>query len=104
MLAVPHISTRKAKLLGLGAAILGALLWGCFIELYIYFDYTRPHVVDAAAGRLYALNNHGSIAYLTGNEHHFLYALEWTAWGLFLVAAVLHQYCRRRAKVEESGS
>jgi hypothetical protein len=101
MLAMPQISARTATILGWVAAALGALSWGCFIELYIYFDYTRPHVLDRAAGRLYALNNHGSIAYLTQKEHFLLYAFEWASLGLFLVAALL-QYYKRRASVEES--
>jgi len=59
-------------------------------------DSTRPHMVDVAAGRIYALNNHGSIAYLTREEHTFLYSFEYLAIGLF-VAAAFFQYWMRRA-------
>jgi hypothetical protein len=60
-------------------------------------DSTRPHDIDVAAGRVYALNNHGSIAFLTRGEHIFLYFFEYAAIGLFIVAAVL-QYSIRRAR------
>jgi hypothetical protein len=84
--------SAKAKIiLGRVLAGAGAVSWLTFIETYIYFDHTRPHALDVPAGRLFALNNHGSIAYLTHGEHLFLYSFAWVA-GLFFVAAVfLHR-------------
>src|SRR5580692_3109022 len=71
--AVAQPSKSKTTILGRCVVILAAILWGCFFELYIYMDSTRPHDIDVAAGRVYALNNHGSIAFLTRGEHIFLY-------------------------------
>jgi hypothetical protein len=63
------------------------LLWVAFFSLRFYFYKTRPHVVDASAGRTYPLKNYGSVAYLTGNEHNLLQALGWS--GVFLGIVVL---------------
>jgi hypothetical protein len=94
--AVAQMSPKKITILGRCVAILAAIAWVCFFELYIYLEYTRPHAVDVAAGRIYALSNHGSIAYLTRSEYWFLYSLEYVAIGLFIVAAIF-QYKLRRA-------
>ena len=95
-----QLSTRRATILGRSAAALAVALWVCFFELGIYFDHARPHVLDAAAGRVYALNNHGSIAYLTRGENYLLRGLEWGGMGFISVAA-LFQYLMRRANVPE---
>jgi hypothetical protein len=71
-------------------AHVGTTRWYPFFELYIYMNYTRPHKIDVAVGRIYSLNNHGSIAYLTRSEHTLLYAFACVAGALFVVAAVLH--------------
>jgi hypothetical protein len=94
--AVARQSAKKITILGRCVVILAAISWGCFFELYIYLDYTRPHVIDVAAGRIYVLNNHGSMAFLTRGEQIFLYSFEYAAIGLFIVAAFL-QYRMRRA-------
>ena len=96
-----QLSARNATILGRCAAALALVLWVGFFELDIYFDYARPHVLDAAAGRVYALNNHGSIAYLTRGENNLRLGLEWGAMGFICVAA-LFQYLVRRAKVPGS--
>jgi hypothetical protein len=62
-------------------------------------DHTRPHKIDVAVGRIYSLNNHGSIAYLTRSEHTLLYAFAYVAGAFFVVAAVLH-YATRATNVE----
>ena len=43
--------------------------------LWMYYDSSRPRAADAPAGRIYRLETHGSIAYLTRSEHVLLYAL-----------------------------
>ena len=90
MLIFARMSTRTKTVVGRCAAGLAAISWISFIELYIYFGYTRPRKIDVAAGRIYSLNNHGSIAYLTRAEHFFLYALACLAGAFVVVAIVLH--------------
>jgi hypothetical protein len=51
--------------------------------------------MDIATGRIYTLNNHASIAYLTRGEHMALISLQWAAAGLFLIAWLLRYYVRR---------
>jgi hypothetical protein len=102
MLEKKHLAVERLPaviILGRCAAILATIAWVCFFELYIYLDYTRPHVVDYPAGRIYALNNHGSIAYLTRTEYWFLYTFEYVAIGLFIVAAIFQFKLRRANQV-----
>jgi hypothetical protein len=90
MLTFSQMSLKAKTNVARCAGALGLISWICFIELYIYLNYTRPHNIDVAAGRIYSLNNHGSIAYLTRSEHIFLYTFACVAAALFVVAAVFH--------------
>ena len=74
--------------MGRCAAVLGVISWIAFIEPYIYLAHTRPHRIDVAAGRVYSLNNHRSIAYLTRGEHLFMYAFAYAA-GVFIIMSVV---------------
>ena len=84
------MSLKTKTLVAHCAGALALISWICFIELYIYLDYTRPHKIDVAVGRIFSLNNHGSIAYLTHSEHAFLYAFAYLAGAFFIVAAVFY--------------
>jgi hypothetical protein len=90
MLAFSQISLKTKTIVGRCAAALALVSWISFIELFIFLAYSRPHKIDIAAGRIYSLNNHGSIAYLTRSEHAFLYAFAFVAGAFFVVAAILH--------------
>src|SRR6266853_1921518 len=94
MFSVAPMSIKTRTIVGRCAAVLALISWISFIELYIYLAYTRPQKIDVAAGCVYALNNHGLIAYLTRTEHVFLYAFAYAAGALALVAAVLHSGTR----------
>jgi len=56
----------------LGAAFLGTL----FLNLYLPYEYaaTRPRVSVPSEGRVIALNNHGTVVYLTSAEDMLLFA------------------------------
>jgi hypothetical protein len=90
MLTFSQMSLKTKTVVARCAAALALISWICFIELYIYLDYTRPRKIDVAAGRIFSLNNHGSIAYLTRSEHTFLYAFAYVAGAFFVAAAVFH--------------
>jgi hypothetical protein len=94
MLTVAKMSMKTRIKVGRCAAVLGAMSWFFFIELFIYLAYTRPHKIDVAAGRVYSINNHGSIAYLTRAEHVFLYAFAFVAGALVIIAAISHNVTR----------
>ena len=95
-LAMAQMSAKTTTTIGRCVAILALTLWFCFCGLYVYMDSSRPHKIDVSAGRIYTINNHGSIAYLTREEHAFLYSFEYVAIGLFIVAAFF-QYRMRSA-------
>ena len=90
------MSAKAKTLLVRVLAGAGAISWFSFIELDIYFDHTRPHTFDSVAGRAIALNNHGSIAYLTRGENMFLYAFAWAAASFFVAAVVLDRTAKNR--------
>src|SRR5438132_1492508 len=48
---------------------------------YVWYDYayTRPRVPRPDQGRIYALNTHGLVVYLTKEEQFRLYLLEGTS-------------------------
>jgi hypothetical protein len=60
---------------------LGLGLWYFAFFLWHYFNAHGMRTSDSASGRVYPLNTHGSVVYLTWCEHYFLY-------GLMLVSVV----------------
>jgi hypothetical protein len=56
------------------------MAWGCFYYLTNHYDRTRPTVAQDECGRVYSLNSHGHIVYLTTTEQYRL---------RFLVAAAV---------------
>src|SRR6266436_7131209 len=58
-------------------------------SLWTYYDYTRPHAAEPSAGRIYALQTHRSIVYLTGQEQFMLNLLIWIAAPIFVLAILL---------------
>ena len=68
-----------------------AISWIGFIALQIYYGDTRPRLPDEMCGRIYPLNNHGAVVYLTKSEQVALWCLEGGAFTLFVVAASLRR-------------
>jgi len=60
-------------------------------DLWLWNRYaaTFPSLADATAGRVYPLNTHGHIVFLTTAEHTRLYALIFSSVTLFLVAVLI---------------
>ena len=75
------------KVLEGAAAYVSVALGIASFILWTYYDYTRPHVADPSAGRIYSLHTHGSIVYLTRAEEFSLHSLMWIA-GICAVIAV----------------
>jgi hypothetical protein len=59
---------------------------------YLYAN-SRPHTPDRLAGRIYALNTHGNIVYLTHGEWLGLYSMMYVGFGLGFIAAMISKYC-----------
>lgn len=80
-----------AGVLGVIGLILGLASWG----LWTHYAYTKPQSSDAAVGRVYSLNTHGSSVYLNREERFLLYGLQVLA-GLSFGSAVIVDVVRRR--------
>jgi hypothetical protein len=80
------------------AGILGLCFWFSSGLVWMYFDAHRPTFADPQSGRIYPLNTHGSIVYLTPVENNTLTALTVAGFGLILVATVLHLFISASAR------
>lgn len=69
---------------------LSLIFWFSSFFVWHYFDAYRPKAAQPENGRVFLLNTHGSVVYLTSGEHTFLYGL--IAFGIvfFVLGAVLH--------------
>jgi hypothetical protein len=82
--------------IGFGKVVvrLGAAAWFGFLCLWMQFAVTRPS--SSSPDRLYALNTHGSVAYLTHKEEMLLYCLGTVAVGLIVIGAITGVALRQR--------
>jgi hypothetical protein len=86
----PKFAIRFAKIVGRS----GAAVWFGFLCLWMQFASTRPS--SSSADRLYALNTHGSVAYLTYKEEMLLYGVGAIAVGLIIIGAITALAVRQR--------
>lgn len=77
--------TRTLKILS-GVLALGC--WFSWFFLWKYFDAHKPDTPEPSKGMIYPLNTHGSIVYITQNEHYALYGLIVAAIAFFLLVVV----------------
>lgn len=56
--------------------------------LWIHYDNAKPRSPDAALGRIYSLNTHGSVVYLDRRGHYWIEGLQVLA-GLFALSGVI---------------
>ena len=73
------------KVLEIAAGVVALALWLTSVFLWMHYASTRPHSLDAGSGRIYPLNTHGSVVYLTCRENLFIAAL--TVGGIIVFAA-----------------
>jgi hypothetical protein len=61
----------------LGSALLATALvvWLAFLALFVHYSATRPRAPEPDQGRVYPVNNLGSLSYVTGGEFANLFAL-----------------------------
>ena len=64
----------------MATVVLFAMSVAGFSHLYLWYQYvhTRPRFAQPDQGRVYAINNHGLIVYLTKDEQFRLDLLMWT--------------------------
>ena len=99
------MTDNSTKIVTLGAKVLGRVgvfAWFSFACLYLYYGFSRPTFQQPDSGRLYPLDTHGHVAYLTLREINNLYHLRDAAFVLVLVAVgmvlVIKVRERRRAQ------
>jgi hypothetical protein len=78
---------NAAKLLS-GIAALG--FWFSSFFVWMYLDAHRSAISQPENGRVFPLNTHGAVVYLTAGEHYLLYGLIGFGVFFFLVTALLH--------------
>jgi len=83
---------RLKTMVVVALAVLALITWFRFIALTSHFDQTRPTHPDAASGRVYPQNTHGSIVYLNASEQSRLRRLSWGSGLIFLVAVLLGRW------------
>jgi hypothetical protein len=76
------------------------LIWGYFYYLTNHYDGTRPTVVQEEYGRVYSLNSHGHIVYLTTAEKYRLRLLVVAAIGCFVSGFLIDRKVRASAHSE----
>lgn len=77
------------------SASLGVVIFLAFIGLQYRFNYTRTTTKQPDAGRVYPLDVHGHVVYLTYGEERTLNLLSWSAGGFILFAGVAGFVIRR---------
>ncbi len=77
---------------------LGVMAWVGFIGLSVHYNYTRPTSPQPSQERIYSLNEHGHIAYLTHSEQQNLNLLFWSAVVLIAAAFVVGTIAKRRQR------
>lgn len=68
------------------SGVLALCFWVSSFFVWKYFDAHLLKTAEVASGRVYPLNTHGSVVYLTSGEHYFLYGLIFAGIVFFLLA------------------
>ena len=87
-------SGRRNWIIGGSTFVLG-IGWAA---LHDYYDRTLPEIADLPSGRIYSLNDHGHVVFLTLGQLLFLNAVIPILW---LVVAALSVWSSRPARTPE---
>ena len=77
-----------------GLAAVSVAVWFGYIGLFLQYAGTRPRCADPKSGRIYSINNHGTVAYLNRSENLWLDGLFGAAIALFGIAFALDRWKR----------
>jgi hypothetical protein len=86
-----HFVRKLSRLL----AVAALASWLGFVALLLQYDASRPTVDDPNEGRIYALNNHSHVVFITAVEKFWLNALVGLG-GVFFVSAVTLNFIQRK--------
>ncbi len=98
---------RQQAILGRGrwkanslfSAILALCFWFLSFFVWRYLSANGAHSASLRGTKMYTLDTHGSIVYLTAGQHYLLYGLIVAGAALFLVTALLGYWGRKRSAV-----
>jgi hypothetical protein len=77
--------------------MVGFFAWISYLCLTLYYGFSRPTVAQPDAGRIYAVNNHGHVAYLTNREVANLHLLLEASGALTAVGIACAAFAKFRA-------
>ena len=83
------------EILKVVSAILSLGFWTASFILWYHYAFTRPAVRQPGAGRVYPLDTHGTVVYLTSHEHFLLYSLMVVGVVCFFLTAGFYAVGRR---------
>jgi len=72
------------------AGVLALGFWFSSFFVWQYFDAHGVRTSDPQSGKIYPLDTHGSVVYLTYSEHYFLYGLILAGIAFFLLTIVFY--------------
>jgi hypothetical protein len=70
----------------------GLVIWFGFIALFLEYAATRPRSPQPEIGRIYPINNHGTVAYLNQSENLWLWFTAGSAAAIFTAAIALDRW------------
>jgi hypothetical protein len=87
----PTITERLWKWVTCTMAIVGFACWIWSTNVEFVYQKTLPRHPDPVAGRVYPLNVHGIVVYLTREEQDRLYGREWSPFAIAMVGGLLYK-------------
>jgi len=72
------------------SAVTALVSWFALAFVWRHFAETLPRTSDVAIGRMYPLNEHGTIVFLTGGEWNLVYGLMGTGVFFFVLTALIY--------------
>ena len=71
-------------------AVLALFFWFSSFFVWKYYGKHECRTCQIETGRVYMLNSHGSIVYLTAGQHYFLFGLMAAGVGFFIMTGVVY--------------
>src|SRR5271165_2783393 len=94
---------RRLKIFSRVLVASAFLMWACFYYLTNHYDSTRPTGADEGSGRVYSLNSHGHVVYLTATEEYRIRFLVLAAVSCFVYGFLVDRSLRRLSADSDGG-
>jgi hypothetical protein len=97
-MAMTGNSTKTVTRFGKVIMMVGFLAWIGYVNLSLYYCFSRPTSPQTDAGRSYPLEEHGHVGYLTRRELETLHWARDTSAGLFGVGICMAIFVKIRER------